>query len=321
MTTHNETIVFLDAGTVGPGIDLRELAHFGEYREYFSSSQNEVIARASDATVVVTNKVVLDEAILSALPRLKFVQVFATGMNNVDLDAASRLGITVRNVAGYSTFSTAQHAFTLILTLFTGLDRYLQDARRWHESPFFTMCSHPIEELRGKTLGIVGAGAIGSQVARFAAAFEMRVLAWARSDRCELVSAPWPRLPLPELVAESDVVSLHVPLTRETESMIDTHVLQRFKRGAFLVNTARGGLIDEVALVEALRSGRLGGAALDVLRQEPPKPDHPLLDGSTPNVLVTPHIAWASSRSRQALFEGVLHNLKEYIARSRANAL
>jgi glycerate dehydrogenase len=260
--------------------------------------------------LVVTNKVVLDRALLASAPRLRLVCVAATGTNNVDLATARELGIAVTNVTGYATASVVQHVFAVMLAHAARLFEYRQSVGEgaWARSDQFCLLDHPIRELAGRTLGIVGYGALGQAVAKIAEAFGMRLLI------AERPSGPHEpgRTPLAELLAHSDVVSLHVPLAENTRNLIGAAELARMRPDALLINTARGGIVDEAALAKALRAGRLGGAAVDVLSIEPPRLGNPLLAPDIPNLIVTPHIAWASREARQRLIDEVAENIAAY---------
>jgi len=303
--------VFLDLASIDRGdLDLSPLrAACAAWDLHPLTRPSEVAQRIRDAETVVTNKVVLTESLLRGAPRLRLLCVAATGTNNVDLDAARALGIPVRNVSGYATHSVVQHVFALILSHFTRLPDYRASVARgdWCRSPHFALLAHPIEEIAGRTLGIVGYGELGRAVARVAECFGMEVLVARRTAADHRAE----RIPLPELLRRVDVLSLHCPLTRETRGLIGERELAWMKPDALLVNTARGGIVDEIALIEALRSGRLGGAALDVLTEEPPPPDHPLLQPDIPNLVITPHVAWASRASRQRLLDAVARDILE----------
>lgn len=268
-------------------------------------------ARLAGAEIAITNKVVIDAAVIDACPALRCIAVTATGTNNIDREAARARGITVMNVEGYGTRAVAQHTFALLLALTNRLAEYTRAARngRWSASPTFCLMDYPIRDLDGAVLGIVGFGALGQEVARLAAAFGMQVLV------AEGEAGPVPgRLPLAEVLARVDVLSLHTLLSPRTEKMINAERLAQMKPGALLVNTARGGLVDEAALLAALQSGRLGGATLDVLSVEPPPAGHPLLAAGLPNLLITPHCAWISRGARQRLLDLTADNLRRYLA-------
>ena len=304
--------VFLDLASIDRGdLELTRLrAACTSWDLHFTTAPGEVAERISTARVVVTNKVVLDGVLIWNAASLRLVCVAATGTDNVDLEAAAALGIEVRNVRGYATHSVVQHVFALILGHFTRLADNRASVTRgdWSRSPHFCLLEHPIEEVAGRTLGIVGFGDLGGSVARVARCLGMEVLVAQRPGGD---SRP-DRVPLAELLPQVDVLSLHCPLTPETRHLIGPVELARMKPDALLVNTARGGLIDEEALATALRRQKIGGAALDVLSQEPPPPGHPLLAPDIPNLTLTPHVAWASRAARQRLLDAVAANVEEY---------
>ncbi|MDD2711019.1 MAG: D-2-hydroxyacid dehydrogenase [Verrucomicrobiae bacterium] len=323
MTTHfpsfhqmekkNPSLVLLDAATLDCGdLDWRSLERLGKLERHPVTSAAETAGRVREVDIVLSNKVVLDDAIMAGASRLRAIVVCATGVNDVDLAAAKRRGIVVMNVAGYGSDSVAQHAMAMILNWATQMHRYAAEPRRWCESPMYTRLDYPVFELAGKSLGLAGAGRIGGKVGTLAEAFGMEVRAWAR-DGGAAGKGRWPRLALRELLAASDVVSLHCPLTPETRHLINRESLSWMKPGALLVNTGRGDLIDEPALKEALVSGRLGGAALDVLSVEPPLPDHLLLDPAIPNLLITPHSAWTAREARQRLLDEAAANIAAFL--------
>jgi len=305
--------VFLDRDSVDRGdLDLSGLqASLPEWRLHGASSYEQVAARIAQAAVVVSNKVLLDQAILRRAPGLKLIGVAATGTNNVDLDAARALGITVCNVRGYATPSVVQHVFGLLLALSTRLLDYQRLVRQggWQTSSQFCRMDFPIRELAGKTLGIVGLGELGRAVAQAATAFDMEVLVAQRPG-----GPPRPgRVALDDLLRRVDVLTLHCPLTPETHGLIGARELALMKPDAVLINAARGGIVDEQALAEALRAGRLGGAGMDVLSKEPPVHGNPLLADDIPNLIVTPHVAWASRESRQRLIAQMAANVRAFL--------
>ncbi|WP_237058167.1 D-2-hydroxyacid dehydrogenase [Microbulbifer sediminum] len=304
--------VFLDTLTMKPGeLDTSGLeASLDHWDFHETTSPAQVAERIAGADVVITNKVVLDRQLIENATDLKLICVCATGTNNVDHNAAEDRGIPVRNVAGYAGASVPQHALALILGLATRWHQYHSDvmAGRWSQSPVFCMLDYPVMELAKKKLGIIGYGDLGRTTADLGRALGMEVLV-AESLSGEKKSG---RVPLQRLLAESDVISLHCPLTAETDRLVNREFLAAMKPGTLLVNTARGGLVDEPALADALRSGHLGGAALDVLSVEPPPADHPLLAGDIPNLIITPHSAWISRESRQRLLDGVVANIREW---------
>ena len=309
-----QTGVFLDLESVDRG-DLnrgRLEAVCRAWRWHVATQPLETGSRIREADVVVSNKVVLDRAALEQTSQLRLVCVAATGTNNVDLDVARELGIAVANVTGYATPSVVQHVFSLILALTTRLMDYQRavGAGAWQHSRQFCLLDYPSRELAGLSLGIVGYGELGRAVARVAEAFGMHVLLAQRPGG----QPQQGRLPLHELLPRVDVLTLHCPLTAETRNLVGTGELALMKPDALLINTARGGIVDEQALLRALREGRLGGAGIDVLGQEPPRGGSPLLAADIPNLIVTPHIAWASRESRQRLLDEVAENIRAFDA-------
>ncbi|AMZ72579.1 MULTISPECIES: 2-hydroxyacid dehydrogenase [Pseudomonas] len=299
--TNTARAVFLDH----PSLDLGDL-DLGPLRNCFSDLQlfarttpEQVIERLKGATVAITNKIVIDAQAMAASPELKLILISATGTNNVDLAAARSHGITVCNCQGYGTPSVAQHTIMLLLNLATRLADYQKAVGegRWQQASQFCLLDYPIVELAGKTLGLLGHGELGSAVGRLAEAFGMRVLLGQIPGR----PARPDRLPLEQLLPQVDALTLHCPLNEHTRNFIGARELAQLKPGAFVVNTARGGLIDEQALAEALRNGHLGGAATDVLSVEPPAQGNPLLAGDIPRLIVTPHNAWGSREARQRI--------------------
>lgn len=306
--------VLLDRDSLDRGdLDLGPLRDtLTDWRLHDTRDPMPVAERMAGAGVVVSNKVVLNGALLEAAPDLRLVCVAATGTNNVDLAAAARLGIPVCNARGYATPAVVQHVFALILSLSTRLADYREAVRagRWSESPFFCLLDFPIREIAARTLGIVGYGELGRGVVNVARAFGMEVLIAQRPGGAEQAG----RVPLAELLPRVDVLSLHCPLTPETRGLIGSDGLALMRPDAVLINTARGGIVDEEALAQALRSGRLGGAGIDVLAEEPPVQGSPLLASDIPNLIVTPHVAWASRESRQRLLDQVAENIRAFLA-------
>lgn len=312
---------FLDFDSLGPAdIDTSALrATLPGIALYGSSAADEIDSRIAGCEILLVNKVRLDRARLAAVPTLRLVVLAATGTDNVDLIAARELGIAVCNIRNYATPSVVQHVFGLLLALTLRLDEYRQLLQRgaWERSPHFCLLDFSSRELAGRTLGIVGYGQLGQAVAAVGHAFGMRVLA-AHSLRPSN-SDPVERLALPDLLAAADVVSLHCPLTPVTRHLINKESLRRMRQGAVLINTARGDLVDCAALLDALRGGRLGGAGIDVLPEEPPVAGHPLLAARLPNLIVTPHIAWAARESRQRALDEVVANVQDFLADGRRN--
>ena len=295
------------------------LRQLDDWSSFHASQHEQAAERIQGAHVVITNKVRLDRSTIFACDSLRLVLIAATGTDNVDLDACRERGVTVCNARRYSRPAVVQHTFTLILALFTNLVAYREDVRRgnWSRSDIFCLLDHPIRELEGKTLGIIGLGDLGGRVADIARAFGMSVVIAARPG-----SAPRNgRLALDEFLGSADVISLHCPLTPQTRHLLSTEQFRLMRREAILVNTARGGIIDAAALAEALRSGAIAGAGIDVLDPEPPPPDHPLLAADIPNLIVTPHNAWGTRESRQRLVMQMAENLSRWLGGDPANAV
>lgn len=319
--SHTPRIVVLDAFTMGQDISWELIAEQGELVLHDRSAPGEVLERARGAQVLFTNKTVLGAEVINALPDLECICVLATGYNVVDIAAASARGIPVCNVPGYSPPAVAQHVMAVTLELFGKACRHAKAVAegRWAAQPDFCFWDAPITELANKTFGIVGFGAIGSRVAELAHAFGMNVLCHVPRPKELPPYGPFAFATLQDLFEDSDVVSLHCPLTAENENMVDARLLSRMKPTAFLVNTARGQLVDEAALAAALAAGKLGGAALDVVREEPIRPDHPLL--SAPNCLITPHVAWASVEARRRLLGIAAANVRGFLAGAPQNVV
>lgn len=306
--------VFLDHHSLDLGdLDLSALEQqFDSLQLHAASAAEQVSERLQGASVVISNKVMLDAAALAANPQVKLVLVAATGTNNVDLAAARAQGITVCNCQGYGTPSVAQHTLALLLALATRLCDYQQAVKdgAWAKASQFCLLDFPIVELEGKTLGLLGHGELGGAVARLAEAFGMRVLSGQIPGR----PARADRLALDELLPQVDALTLHCPLNEQTRHMIGARELALLKPGALVVNTARGGLIDEQALADALRSGHLGGAATDVLSVEPPVNGNPLLAADIPRLIITPHSAWGAVESRQRIVGQLAENAQAFFA-------
>ncbi|MDH5393007.1 MAG: glycerate dehydrogenase [Gammaproteobacteria bacterium] len=272
----------------------------------------QLAALIQDQQIVVTNKVVLNRALIENAPNLKLICISATGTNNVDLVAARERGIDVCNVTSYATPSVVQYVFNVLLNLLCRFTEYQQAVKSgaWSRSEQFCLLDFSFRELDGKVLGIIGYGELGQAVARVAEAFGMKVLIAARNSDDQREG----RWPLAELLPQLDVLSLHCPLTEETRHVISTQEIRALPEGAILINSARGGIVDEKALLAAIESGHLGGAATDVLTTEPPAEHHILLQKNYPNLIVTPHIAWASIESRQRLIDQLAFNISEYLS-------
>jgi glycerate dehydrogenase len=319
---HRPEAVFLDTATVDRGdLDFSSLRRLPlDWRFFPQTGAGAVEARAREAEIIVTNKVPVGGDVQRRLPRLRLICVAATGTNVVDLEAARDLGLPVTNVTGYATPAVVQHVFALALALTTRLAEYREAiaAGGWQRAGQFCMLDFPVRELAGKRLGIIGYGELGRGVARVAEAFGMEVLIADRPGGPHRTG----RLPMDELLPAVDVLSIHCPLTPETANLIGPAELGKMKPDALLINTARGGIVDEAALADALRGGLIGGAGVDVLSQEPPVDGNPLLAPEIPNLLLTPHTAWASVEARQRLLDEVALNIGEHLAggsRNRVN--
>lgn len=307
-------IVVLDGFTLNPGdLNWDELRALGSCEVFPRTPPEETVRRAVTANIVLTNKVVLNREVLSQLPALRYIGVLATGYNVVDTVAAGERGVTVTNVPDYSTRSVAQLTFALILELAHHAGHHAQTVRdgRWSRNADFCYWDGPLVELAGLTLGIVGYGRIGRAVANLALAFGMRVLVHSRTPPAAL-PAGVEFAGLEALLRQSDIVSLHCPLTPETHQLVNATSLAQMKPGAFLINTGRGSLVDEAALATALNDGQLAGAGLDVLSTEPPPASNPLLQAR--NCIVTPHVGWATGAARRRLLRVAVDNLRAFLA-------
>ncbi|GGE54932.1 glycerate dehydrogenase [Streptosporangium jomthongense] len=304
--------VFLDALTLGNDVDLAPVERItGGLVKYDATSSEEVAERIRGFDTVLVNKVRLEREHIESCPELKTIAVVATGLDNIDQEAAREHGVRVLNVANYGRSTVAQHTMALMLALATRLLDYHRDvqAGRWAESDMFCLMNHPIMELEGRTLGILGYGDLGQGVAERAKAFGMNILLGARPGQPAGEKDGYPRVPLDELLPRVDVLSLHCLLTDETRNIIGTRELRMMKPEALLINTSRGGLVNEAALAEALREGVIGGAGFDVLTEEPPRRGNPLLADDIPNLIITPHSAWASREARQRIVDITARNL------------
>ena len=303
--------VILDGYTENPGdLSWEGFGRFGEFEVYERTKNEDIVSRIGDAQVVYTNKTPITEDILEACPNIRFIGTLATGYNVIDTDAAAKRGIPVSNVPGYGTDAVAQHTFALLLELTNHVGEHSECVRRgaWKSAGDFCFWNRPLMELKGKTLGIIGYGSIGKKTAEIGAAFGMKVIYNSRKEypsdgRAEYRS-------LDELYRESDIISLHCPLFPETERMINKESIEKMKDGVIIINTSRGGLIDEKALSEALDSGKVKGAAVDVISKEPMEDDNPLCNAK--NIIITPHIAWASWEARKRLMDIAVDNLRAF---------
>jgi glycerate dehydrogenase len=306
-----ERIVFLDRNTLP--VELRQPAFPHTWRDYQATPEHEIVARLADATIAVTNKAPLRRAALEQLSQLKLIAVAATGTDIIDLDYCRERGLPVANVRGYAVNSLPEHVFMLILALRRQLLRYREDLRAgaWQQAEQFCLLNHPLRDLHGSALGIIGYGALGQAVGALGEAFGMRVIvaehkgaAFARPGRVEFG----------EFLAQSDVVSLHCPLTPATQHLIGAAELARMKPDAILINTARGALVEADALIQALQNKHIAGAAGDVLPQEPPRAGHPLLALDLPNFILTPHNAWAGDKAMRTLADRLIDNIETFVA-------
>ena len=305
--------VFLDYASVDSGdLDRSRLAATTpDWEWHAATNPRDILHRVRGARIVVSNKVPLERKTLQQLPELRLICIAATGTDKIDLQAARELDIQVSNVVGYATPSVVQHVFGLLLALTTRLIPYHEEVRSgaWQAQGNFCLLNHPISELAGKTLGIVGFGELGQAVAKVAACFGMEVRVARRPGSTRSQAG---RLPLEALLPQVDALSLHIPLAENTRNLLGREELALLKPGAFLINTSRGGIVDEQALADSLYSGHLGGAGMDVLSQEPPTDDNPLLANDIPNLLLTPHTAWASVEARQRLLDEIALNIRAF---------
>ena len=302
-------IVFLERESIRGTFRQPDFPH--DYDEYPLSAAEDVTARVREASIVITNKVVLRGELLATLPKLKMIACAATGTDNVDLAWCREHGIVVSNIRGYAVNTVPEHVIALAMALRRNLLAYRRDVLdgKWQRSSNFCFFDHPIRDLHGATLGLIGRGSLGEGVARLAEAFGMRVL-WAERKGAEKVGPG--RTAFAELLRQSDVVSLHCPLNDATRGLIGEAELRLMKPEAILINTARGGIVDEAALVRALKENWIGGAGFDVLSKEPPREGNPLLELDQPNFILTPHVAWASAGAMQALLDQLTGNLEAF---------
>ena len=307
-------IVVLDGFTMNPGdLSWNELAELGSLKVYDRTSAGQVFERAKDAEAILTNKTVIDAASLRSLPKLKYVGVLATGYNVVDINVAKELGIVVTNIPAYSTESVAQMVFAHILNITHRVGRYSDEARSgvWSRQADFSYTNSPLMELCGKKIGIVGFGNTGSATARIAVAFGMEVLVYTSKPQSALPAGVTKADSIDDIFRMSDIVSLHCPLNKETSEIANAAHLSLMKKSAILINTGRGGLVNEQDLADALRENRIKAAGLDVMVNEPPREDNPLL--KLDNCFITPHIAWATYEARVRLMNQAVKNLRSFI--------
>jgi glycerate dehydrogenase len=312
-------IVFLDRGTIAPQITLRRPTFEHELVEYASTKPEEVANRLAGATVAITNKVAVRAEALEQLPELRLIAVAATGTDCVDKPWCQAHGVAVSNIRGYAVHTVPEHTFALMLALRRNVIAYRDDvlAGKWQEAGQFCFFDHPINDLYGVRLGIVGEGVLGQRVADIAKAFGMVPMFAAHKGRSGLgpLYTPWQ-----EVIETSDIITLHAPLTPETRGMIGMPEFRAMKRRPLIINTARGGLVDEAALVEALDAGLISGAAFDVVTTEPPAADNPLMRiARRHNVIITPHVAWASNEAQQDLADQLMDNIESFVAGTPRN--
>ncbi len=315
-------IVVLDGYTLNPGdLSWKDLEALGTVKIYDRTRPGEVVERATGAQVVLTNKTVLDGEALSQLPDLKYIGVLATGYNVVNLEAARRQGITVTNIPAYSTDSVAQMVFAHLLNITQRVGHYAEEVAsgHWTKQADFSYWNTPLVELAGKTLGVIGLGHTGMATARIALAFGMQVLAYTSKSAAELPAGIRKADSLEQVFSDSNVVSLHCPLTETTKNLVNLERLKLMKREAVLINTGRGGLVNETDLAEALEKGLLAAAGVDVLSSEPPVPGHPLV--GVKNCFITPHIAWATFEARQRLMGQAVRNIEAFLSGQPINTV
>ncbi len=311
-------IIFLDATTVQSDLPAFSFPH--DFRAYDETKASDVVARLQGATIAITNKVVLGADEFAQLPALKFVAVAATGYNNIDTRAAHEHGVKVANVPNYSNDSVPEHVLMMALALRRNLLNYRRSVRdgAWEQSPHFCLLDHPILDIKGSTFGIVGFGALGQATARLAQCFGANVVVAERRGARRVREG---REEFQQVISTSDILSLHCPLTAETRGLIGAAELKLMKPTVVLINCARGGIVDETALVEALQAKRIMGAGIDVLSREPPPEDrgNPLLNVKLSNLIVTPHNAWASQNATQELAQGIVANIEAFVAGKSQN--
>lgn len=314
MTTANIQAVILDEKSFNAGdLDLSGLvALLNNWERYPATKPEQREERLAGKQVAIANKVVFDAPLLERLPDLKAILLTATGMDNVDRDYCQQHGIATYNVSDYCTASVSQHVFTLILALKTQLIPYQAMTRNgdWSRSGQFSSLAHPISELAGKTLGLVGYGSLAKGVEKLATAFDMTILIAQRAGSSKATKG---RVLLHDLLPQVDVLSIHCPLTPETKNLMSSREFELMKSSAIIINTARGAVVDKFALANALKNQDIAGAGIDVLDQEPPPLDHPLLDETVPNLILTPHIAWAAVEARQRVIDKVAKNLEHWL--------
>ena len=307
-------IVFLDSTAIPKHIPIPRPSFPHNWVEYEYTSAEQTIERAKDADIIITSKVILSREVLQQLPKLKLIAITATGTNNVDLDAAKELGVAVKNVTGYSATTVPEHVLGMIFVLKHSLAGWQRDqiTEKWTESKQFCYFDYPITDVKGSTLGVFGKGCLGTEVGRLAELLGMKVL---YAEHRNATTCREGYTPFEEVLKQADILTLHCALTETTKNLINQETLSLCKKGAYLINTGRGPLIDEQAVCDALKSGQLGGAALDVLVKEPPKKNNPLIElaKTMPNLIITPHIAWASDSAVTTLTKKVTQNIEDFV--------
>ncbi|ROV61827.1 D-2-hydroxyacid dehydrogenase [Vibrio ponticus] len=307
------TVVFLDRSTIPDHIEFPHLPFDHQWVEYDTTEQNQIVERLSQAQIVITNKVVLDRSTLSLLPNLELIAVSATGFNNIDIDYCREAGIAVANVRGYATQSVPEHVIALMFALRRNLMGYHRDIAdgEWQRKQQFCFFTHPIGDIAGATLGVIGSGELGQATATLAKALGMNIIF---AERKGATNCREGYLPFEQVLMLADVITLHCPLTEETRDLIGTRELAKMKPDALLINTGRGGLVNEQALVDALKTQQIGGAGVDVFSQEPADESNPLLANShLPNLLLTPHVAWGSDSAIEKLTHILMDNIRAYM--------
>ncbi|MCL2327889.1 MAG: D-2-hydroxyacid dehydrogenase [Bacteroidetes bacterium] len=308
------SLVILDADTLGANVNLNRFSDFGAVRIFAQTAKHERLAHIGNAQIIITNKVIIDKEIIDACEQLQLVCLTATGMNNVDVEYAKRKGIAVKNVAGYSTHSVAQHTFALLLSLMHHIEYYSNyvASKTYSQQNLFTHIQQGYSELYGKTWGIIGLGAIGRAVAKIAEAFGCKVCYYSTSGKN--ATSDYEQKSLNDLLASSDIVSIHAPLNEQTLGLIGAKELQQMKSSAYLINVGRGGIVNEPDLAQALRCNEIAGACLDVMQQEPLPENSPLLaDDLRAKLLITPHIAWISNEALETLMNRVYEHICEFL--------
>ncbi len=314
-------VVFLDRDTIGPSVEITRPDFPHEWIEYGKTAPDEVASRIAEADIVITNKAPVREDAIAGAPKLKMIAVAATGYDVIDLASATQRDIIVSNVRGYAINTVPEHTFALIFALRRSIVGYRQDviAGEWQRANQFCFFNHPIRDLAGSTLGIFGRGTLGTSVARIARAFGMNVIFAGRKGSTALEEG---YVPFEEVLETSDIITFHMPLTPATRDMIGNEEFRRMQRRPLLINTARGGLVNEAALVRALDEGLIAGAGFDVLTKEPPASENPLLAVlDRPNVIVTPHVAWASDEAMQTLWNQVIGHVQNFERGAPTNVL